>query len=150
MGCWRRRRRARFCCCTRRSRCRATTGCGGTERPVYDKSGSPGGHTYEAMAAHHKVNLVVLCISPQGTILPQSLRFAPRLAKMANMSFNEFWAPVITEVIRGTTRSVIETQHDGTAAHQRARRGLRCCPPSTSRVLSVVPVLDRRCPLMKK
>ena len=67
--------------------------------------------TYEAMAAHHKVNLVVLCISPAGTILPQSLRFARRLAKMANMSFNEFWAPVITEVIRGTTRSVIETRN---------------------------------------
>ena len=89
---------------------------------------------YAAVCKHHHVRFHALVISPTGGIAPQSLSIARRLAKKANMSFNEFWAPVAVEVIRGTVRAVIETRNliSSIAAHNNSRVAqLSLAGPST-------------------
>lgn len=55
-----------------------------------------------------KMQLHVLCFSPSGAIHEKCLPFAKRMAKSAGMTFNDFWAPAVAEVIRGTTQSVLD------------------------------------------
>jgi hypothetical protein len=53
----------------------------------------------------------VLAFTPTGRIHPESMLFASSLAKKAGKPFDEFWAPVCTEVIRGTMKALIEARN---------------------------------------
>jgi hypothetical protein len=78
-----------------------------TNKPVerlYDKVGK-----YQDAVNNKSMKFHVLAFSPEGRIHKNSLGFAQRLAKSCGMPFSDFWAPVATEVIRGTARSIIET-----------------------------------------
>ena len=78
-----------------------------TNKPVdrlYDKVGK-----YQDAVNNKSMKFHVLAFSPEGRIHKYSLGFAQRLAKSCGMPFSDFWAPVATEVIRGTARSIIET-----------------------------------------
>jgi hypothetical protein len=78
-----------------------------TNKPVdrlYDKVGK-----YQDAVNNKSMKFHVLAFTPEGRIHKYSLGFAQRLAKSCGMPFSDFWAPVATEVLRGTARSIIET-----------------------------------------
>ena len=66
---------------------------------------------YGEICKHNALRFYTIAISPVGRIWPQSLKFTRYLAKSCNCSFNEFWAPILLEVIRGSVRAVIETRN---------------------------------------
>ena len=66
---------------------------------------------YATTLAQEGLKLRVLAFTPTGRIHPESLLFARGLAKQAGKPFDEFWAPVCTEVIRGTMKALIEARN---------------------------------------
>jgi hypothetical protein len=67
--------------------------------------------TYEATVKKEGLKLRVLAFTPCGRIHRESMHFAGALAKRAGKRFDEFWAPVCVEVIRGTMNGIIETRN---------------------------------------
>ena len=66
---------------------------------------------YATTLAQEGLKLRVLAFTPTGRIHPESMLFARGLAKQAGKPFDEFWAPVCTEVIRGTMKALIEARN---------------------------------------
>jgi hypothetical protein len=66
---------------------------------------------YATTLAQEGLKLRVLAFTPTGRIHPESMLFASSLAKKAGKPFDEFWAPVCTEVIRGTMKALIEARN---------------------------------------
>ena len=54
---------------------------------------------YATTLAQEGLKLRVLAFTPTGRIHPESMLFARGLAKQAGKPFDEFWAPVCTEVM---------------------------------------------------
>lgn len=67
--------------------------------------------TYEATVKKEGLTLRVLAFTPCGRIHRECMPFAGKLARRAGKRFDEFWAPVCVEVIRGTMNGIIETRN---------------------------------------
>ena len=108
-----------------------------TNKPVdrlYDKV-----NKYQDAVNNKSMKFHVLAFTPEGRIHKYSLGFAQKLAKSCGMPFSDFWAPVATEVIRGTAQAIIETSRFVSDIAERNRQNQAAAAVSHQGSVSTLP-----------
>ena len=108
-----------------------------TNKPVdrlYDKV-----NKYQDAVNNKSMKFHVLAFTPEGRIHKYSLGFAQKLAKSCGMPFSDFWAPVATEVVRGTAQAIIETARFVSDIAERNRQNQAAAAVSHQGSVSTLP-----------